>query len=97
MSMFLPKVRTSYHLELHSGSDLFAKKKRAILPISTVQEVRAEHRASGLNQSPRMRRGSQSHSAVVIAGDKTGNTVWGSMQDNLDNAKAIQRGHPKDA
>lgn len=41
------------------------KKKKAIFPITTVQEVRAGRRASGLSQSPgRGRRGREGRSAL---------------------------------
>lgn len=72
---FCPKLEPLIILSYIQEVIYLPKKERAILPITTVQEVRAEHRASGLNQSIQTRRGSQSHSAAVIAGDKTGKSL----------------------
>lgn len=59
---FCPKLESLIVLSYIQEVIYLGGKKGTILPITTVQEVRAEHRASGLNQRTQKRRGSQSHS-----------------------------------
>lgn len=93
-STFLPKVRTFYHLELHSGSDLFGEKSSPPYHHSAKCQGNTQSIWPESEHLDEEKRQAEPQHSAVIAGDKTGNTIWGSKQDNLDNAKAIQTGHP---